>query len=286
MDNKQAYDSASKRILSKKSILCNIMKECIPEYKNLSRKEIIECIEDGSNSEYISGINSESINDDEKKITFDILFTSRIPNSDEKIGMYIDIEPQNRANPGYELLDRAMYYAARLVDSQKGKAFDGSNYSDLKKVYSIWICINPKTEQKNSINRYSFTEECVRGNYHTNIDYKKINIVMLYIGDNYNYNFTGVLEMLSLIFKNNKLGFSSVVKKLDDSYDIILNEKEVSTMSDLSQGLVEQGIQQGMAQTIINVIKSGLSPKDAFELTKADKITQQIVLEELDKEGK
>lgn len=288
MDNNYAYDSMSKRLLSKKSIICNIMKECIPEYKNLSRKEIIECIEDGGDGEYINGLNSESINDEEKRVAFDILFTSKLPDSNERIGMYIDLETQNRINPGYDLLDRAIYYASRLIDNQKGKTFEGSNYDDIKKVYSIWICTNPKVEQKDSINQYSLVEECIKGDYHSSIDYKKINIIMLYVGDNYNYNFTGVLEMLSLIFKKVSLKVSSIIKELNDSYDIILNEKEVSTMSNLSQGLIEQGIQQGIQQgiiqTVFNVIKSGYSLEDAFKITNADKSVQKIILEKLNEE--
>ena len=61
MDNANAYDIASKRILSKKSVLCNIIKECIPEYRDLSKEEIIKCIEDGSENEYIEGLNSDDI---------------------------------------------------------------------------------------------------------------------------------------------------------------------------------------------------------------------------------
>ena len=283
-NNENAYDSASKRILSKKDILSNLMKECIPEYKNLSWQEIMKCIEDGSEEEYIKGLNCESINDEEETVRFDILFTSRLPNSNEQIGMYIDVEPQNRVNPGYNLLNRALYYASRLIDQQKGRTFNFEDYDKLRKVYSIWICTNPRIEQRDSINYYSFNEECIKGDYKTNIDYKKLNIIMLYIGDNYNYDLTGPLEMLSLIFKNTGLKPHDVTRKLNDGYGIMMKESEVSSMSDLSVGLIEQGMQEGMIQAIVNFIKSGIPQDEAFKITKADENIKQAVLEKLKEE--
>lgn len=211
--SRNSYDVNSKRLLTNKSLLSGIMEYCIPEYKNLSRQEIIDCIEDGNNSSHIKGINVESFNDDNKEVKFDVLFTSRLPNSNEQIGMYIDVEPQNRISPGYNLINRALYYASRLIDQQKGRTFNFEDYDKLRKVYSIWICTNPRIEQRDSINYYSFNEDCIKGNYKTNIDYKKLNIIMLYIGDNYNYDLTGPLEMLSLIFKNTGLKPQDVTQK-------------------------------------------------------------------------
>lgn len=288
MDNANAYDIASKRILSKKSVLCNIMKECIPEYRDLSKEEISKCIEDGSENEYIEGLNSEDIGINGQVINYDILFTSKLPDSDEKIGMYIDLEPQNDIHPGYELVIRALYYAARLIDRQKGETFSGSNYNDIKKVYSIWICTNPKQKQKDCINSYTLQETNIIGDYSVDIDYKRINIVMLYIGDNYDYKSAGILEMLSLIFKNTHLEPSDVTRKLSDNYNINIQESEVQEVSNLSEGLIQQGIQQGSIQRSIdiirNILKSGLSLDEAFRITKLDEITKQIVKEKLEEE--
>ena len=299
---KDAYDATSKRILTNKTILCNIMKECIPEYKGVSKEEIIKCIEYGSDENHILGINNEDIGIKNKTIRFDILFTSKLPNSNERIGMYIDIEPQNSVYLEYELINRAIYYASRLIDRQKGETFNNSNYDDIRKVYSIWICPYPKQEQKDSINYYTFNEECIKGNYHTKADYRKLNIVMLYIGNNYDSNQKGILEMLNLIFVDNTYNSTDKQKKLNNDYDIILSNKEVSDMTNLSQDLIRIGLEQGMdkgieqgielgkkrgielgkkqgielgekqgiVKTIINFINSGISKEEAYVITKAD----------------
>ena len=115
-----------------------------------------------------------------------------------------------------------------------------------------------------------------------------MNIVMLYIGDNYDYNSTGILEMLSLIFKNTHLEPSDVTRKLSDNYNVNIQEREVQEVSNLSEGLIQQGIQQGSIQRSIdiirNILKSGLSLDEAFRITKLDEITKQIVKEKLEEE--
>ena len=295
---KLLLDSRSKLLLSNKTVLSNIMKECIPEYKGLPLKEIIKCInDDETSSSYIKGNNIEDYGPKQDKIYHDILFTSRIPNSNEKIGMYIDVEPQNEIYLPYDLLNRAMYYVARLMDKQKGEVFEKSDYDGIRKVYSIWICINPKSEQKDTINSYSFNEECIKGSYHTPIDYKKMNIYMLYLGDEYDNNKKGILEMLNLIFKryaSSNEEREMKLKKLNKDYDIILSEKEAFDMDSLARGYVQQGLQKGIQQglkqakisAITNMIEYGI-PKDvAFKLSEADDSLKKEVNEILEKNSK
>ena len=41
-------------------------------------------------------------------------------------------------------MKRAVYYAARLISSQKEKEFHGDDYNSIKKVYYIWIASAPR----------------------------------------------------------------------------------------------------------------------------------------------
>ena len=120
------------------------MSSCIPEYNGLDIKEVVKYIEDNDNtSTIIKGLPTDDNKIEDSLIKYDILFTSRIPNSNDKIGMFINIEAQNDINPSYDLLNRAIYYASRLISRQKGEEFFNSKYNELKKVYSIWICTTP-----------------------------------------------------------------------------------------------------------------------------------------------
>ena len=49
-----------------------------------------------------------------------------------------------------------------MISSQKGREFIKSNYNDIKRVYSIWVCMNLS---QNCMNYIHFTQESVVGTY-------------------------------------------------------------------------------------------------------------------------
>ena len=54
----------------------------------------------------------------------------------------MNIECQKDEPTAYSILNRAIFYASRLISSQKERDFVNSNYDDIKQVFSIWICMN------------------------------------------------------------------------------------------------------------------------------------------------
>ena len=58
-----------------------------------------------------------------------------------------------------KIVKRNLYYCCRLVSAQYGTEFTNSHYEKIKKVYSIFICMNPPNYRKNTINQYSIQEE-------------------------------------------------------------------------------------------------------------------------------
>lgn len=36
----------------------------------------------------------------------------------------------------------SVFYVSRMISSQKERDFSNSNYNDIKRVYSIWVCMN------------------------------------------------------------------------------------------------------------------------------------------------
>lgn len=59
-----------------------------------------------------------------------------------RVKLIINVEGQNDFYPGYDIVTRGIFYTAQLISSQLETEFTGSNYGDIKKVYSIWICLN------------------------------------------------------------------------------------------------------------------------------------------------
>lgn len=54
----------------------------------------------------------------------------------------INVEAQKDEPNGYDILNRAIFYVSRMISSQKERDFSNSNYNDIKRVYSIWICMS------------------------------------------------------------------------------------------------------------------------------------------------
>lgn len=75
------------------------------------------------------------------------------------------MEAQKDEPMGYEILNRAIFYVSRLISSQKERDFENSSYDDIKRVYSIWVCMNM---DKNSMSHVHLTKEDLIGSYNIN----------------------------------------------------------------------------------------------------------------------
>ena len=311
------YDDFAKQMLSRKDILSTIMEACIPEYKGLPRETIMACIEEGDSTvPQIHGSNVEDSRMSDAEIKMDILFTSRLPDSAERVGLHINLEVQNEDEPGYPLEKRGVYYASRMIADQKGTVFTGSHYEKLEKVYSIWICPKAGRKKQNSICTYTLQEETVQGKYHTEKkNYDLMTLMMLYLGSHYDYEETGksVLAMLRLLFAETNLETEERRDLLKDQYAIMLTDKEASEMTNfteefakavvsevlekaMSQGLaqgleqglaqgLEKGLAQGRMETLVENVQafmtSGMPFEEVIRILKPDEETVEKLREKL-----
>ena len=163
----------------------------------------------------------------------------------------MNVEAQNDFYPRYPLTKRGVYYCSRMISSQYGREFTGSHYEKLKKVYSIWICMNPPRRRENTITRYRLTEEHLVGEAVEPVqNYDLLSIVMLCLGGPDSENYDGVLRMLDVLLSHET---SEAEKRriLQDDYDIQMTrtmESEVSVMCNLSKGVMEKSWKKGMAE--------------------------------------
>ena len=92
------------------------------------------------NGERLVGFNTENEEINEGLVRFDIVFYVRMKDGLSQI--IINVEAQKDEPKGYEILNRAIFYVSRLISSQKERDFENSSYDDIKRVYSIWVCMN------------------------------------------------------------------------------------------------------------------------------------------------
>ncbi len=167
-EGKAKLDEYAKSLIRHKAVLARILKECVDEFKDFDVEFIQnECIVDEiqvsvvaldqdvlNGDAKIIGANTEDASYSEGTVRFDVLFTAKVPNTEEVIGLTINVEIQGDVNPGYPIIARAVYYVGRLISRQKGTVFQNSDYGKLQKVYSIWICPDPTHQKRNSYAEY------------------------------------------------------------------------------------------------------------------------------------
>lgn len=269
------YDAAAKKLLSSKKILAWILKYCVEEFKDCSIADIrdryiigipetasVPVLPDETNAaamvnaDRIFGERTEDTSVTEGKVTFDIRFRAITPHN-ELVQLIINIEAQRSRHTSYPLLKRAMYYVSRLISSQYGVDFDRAQYGKIKKVYSIWLCMDAP-DDRGGITRYRMQEEPEYGNIlDEKENYDLQQIVMVYVAHARADMENRLLNLLGELFVSED-DASRKKAELIEHYDIDLNDDEerlVSTMCNLSVGLYEKGMERNSNQIVINLLR-------------------------------
>ena len=285
------YDKACKEVLSEKGIIGHILKTCVREYENVSIEDIV--------NKYIQGTPEvekilvqpddviyriESQHTEDSSVFFDVRFTALAPDTEELIELIINIEAQNKFNPGYPLLKRGIYYCSRMISGQYGTVFTKSHYEKIKKVYSIWVCTNSNKEWEYNIARYGIIEENIIGKAKAKTShYDLLSVVMICLGKKQYTELEGLLRLLNLVLVDNDLKQQEKKNKLAEEFSIKMSprlERGVQEMCNLSEGIeqrgIEKGIEKGIAQgreqmaneTVIEMLKGKMSVDMIARFTK------------------
>ena len=271
---KMLYDKACKEVLSEKGIIGHILKTCVREYENVPVEDIVNKYIQG-NPEVektpvlpdgdiyrIESRHTEDITEGEGAVFFDVRFTALAPGTEEPIELIINIEAQNKFNPGYPLLKRGIYYCSRMISGQYGTVFTKSHYEKIKKVYSIWVCTNSSKEWEYNIARYGIIEENIIGKAKAKAShYDLLSVVMICLGQKQYTELEGLLRLLNLVLVDNNLNRQEKKKKLAEEFSIKMTprlERGVQEMCNLSEGVEQRGIEKGMALGIEKGIEQGI----------------------------
>ena len=129
--------------------------------------------------------------------------------------------------------------------------------------------MDPPKRKENTINRYRLVEEHLVGESTEPVkDYDLLSVVMLCLGKPEGENYQGVLKMLDVLFSN-ETSVADKKKILEDEYDIPMTQKldeEVSSMCNLSEGVMRKGMAKGMAKGIAKGITKGITERTLSNL--------------------
>ena len=184
-------------------------------------------------------------------VNFDIIF-DYVLNDKEVI---IDLEPQSY-EPEYINQKRSIYYLGREMSKEKGKYFTNKDYDSIRKVYSIWIYLNPNVDQRDSIIIAKFNPEIVYGNP---IIIKKNYDLMELIEINVKEKSENeLIRFLGMLFSSD-IKVEDKLKIMQEEFNFKIEgklEKEVKKMCNYSQVFKERGIKQGIVETKVNDLKN------------------------------
>ena len=84
-----------------------------------------------------------------------------------------------------------------MISRQSNRDFIDSHYEKIKKVYSIWVCLNSPESRKNTISRYRMTEESLVGDVkEPTANYDLLSVVMICLGGPEEEHYEGILKLL------------------------------------------------------------------------------------------
>ena len=253
------YDASVKRLLSNKIYLAWILRDVTSEFAGMEIDDIVKCIEGDpiistipvkEDMPVITGLSNESKTVNEGTVTFDIRFRAVVPKDNKYITLIINVEAQKNFYPGYSITTRGIFYDARMISSQLSREFEIPDYDGLKKVYSIWICMNAPDYIGNAISVYSMHKtDIIEGIPDKPEEYDKMRVVLVCLQDK-KLSDNRLLGMLGVLLSEQ---FKEAEKKatLKEKYDIYMTkemEQEVNIMCNLSEAIAEKSKAEGLAE--------------------------------------
>ena len=271
--NRTIYDSLFKATIRKIDVLASFLHEYVDEYMDMSREEILACIDKEETGRYAKDCNPQPTIGEKDGSRMDSLFRIRLPDSSGSIAVYVNIEGQNRFHMPYPLEKRAEYYVSELLYSQNGKEILNHDYGNLKKVYSIWLLFNPPERLMNTVVRYDRCHRVLFGEPQVSVPEMDLtHVIMVYIG-NYEKSLPDALALVSALFSSN-INSETRFRTLDERFKIKYNDEErreveemLSLHDSFYEGYVSYGIVKGTSSVVASLTtKLNMSVEQAMDL--------------------
>ena len=280
-DQDAQYDDRAKRLLGNKTILAHILVKTVDEFKGMNPKDVVSYIEGEpfisvvpvepgltniekeENGQRIVGMNTENAEINEGLVRFDIIFYVRMKDGISQV--IVNVEAQKDEPSGYHILNRAVFYVSRLVSSQKERDFVKTNYNDIRRVFSIWVCMGM---DESSMAYVHLAKDDLLGSYPWKGRLDLLNIVLIGISNELpehdeKYELHRLLStLLSMeLTVDEKLGI------IEKEYSIVVDDRireDVSAMCNLSQGIKDNTL----AEVIMTMHEKGYDSAQIAEIVK------------------
>ena len=221
----------------------------------------------------VVGLNSENPELHEEMIRFDIIFYVRMKDGLSQI--IINVEAQKDEPNGYDILNRAIFYVSRMISSQKERDFSNSNYNDIKRVYSIWVCMNMP---ENSLEHIHLVKDSIVNSHAWKGKLDLVNIVMIGLAKELpKHEEKYELHRLLGALLSQDLTANEKLDIIGNEYAIPMEKdfrEDVSIMCNLSLGIREDATEAATKATtlkfVISMYKKGYTAAQIADVAEMD----------------
>lgn len=289
---KAQYDGHVKRILGNRQVLARILKGASEEFREYSPEEIVGWIEPdieiegtalrpgetGKGKLLITGDSTESRIPGEGTISYDIRFRVYVPGQGrrETVKLLMNVEAQKKFYLKYRIVTRGIFYGARMLSEQLDREFTDSEYGKLKKVYSIWICMNAPLHIGNALTEYWIGKRDIIGTMpEKKKNYDKLSVIIICLNENSKEK-GGELHGFLNTLLSPRMNAARKKEVLLRDYGVEMEQEmgeELKQMCNLSEAIEENAMRKGVRKGV----RKGISlTKNIMRLAGEGKTEEEI----------
>ena len=162
-----------------------------------------------------------------------------------------------------------------MISSQKERDFSNSNYNDIKRVYSIWVCMNMP---ENSLEHIHLVKDSIVNSHAWKGKLDLVNIVMIGLAKELpKHEEKYELHRLLGALLSQNLTANEKLDIIGNEYAIPMEKdfrEDVSIMCNLSQKIketgIETGIEMGKREMIIKMYNKGYTAAQIADVAEMD----------------
>ena len=289
---KAQYDGHVKRILGNRQVLARILKGASEEFREYSPEEIVGWIEPdieiegtalrpgetGKGKLLITGDSTESRIPGEGTISYDIRFRVYVPGQGrrEMVKLLMNVEAQKKFYLKYRIVTRGIFYGARMLSEQLDREFTDSEYGKLKKVYSIWICMNAPLHIGNALTEYWIGKRDIIGTMpEKKKNYDKLSVIIICLNEKSKEK-GGELHGFLNTLLSPRMNAARKKEVLLRDYGVEMEQEmgeELKQMCNLSEAIEENAMRKGVRKGV----RKGISlTKNIMRLAGEGKTEEEI----------
>ena len=265
------YDEHCKRLLADRQVIARVLAGTLDEFAGVPVELVqAELIEGEPTLDAPMGRDDPGrplllVDEDavvgEGLVRFDVRARVRVPaDDDEPRLMELDVEPQGRMPAGYPLLSRALYYCARMISQQGAGVVAGSDYGQLRKVVSVWVCLDPLAANRATVTAFGVEARDVVGDgIYNRSDYDKLEVVVIGLGPGAR-EAGGVVGMLATLLAKDVTP-EKKLEELHNKYGIMITEDietGVRGMGGMGQAIYEDGRERGSLERLVACVRGAM----------------------------